>query len=97
MDEVITWFISHIDVIGAAVFGSFIYFLNSDEHPTKKKIASTLSGLFMAIVFAPPICEHFGVIKLDFLLAGVFGLSGRWAVDIVMAIVRKLTKTKFGV
>lgn len=98
MDVLIYWILEHLAVLAAATFGAFIYYLRSDETPTKKKFASTLSGLFMALILAQPICDRLDVMKdLDFVLAGIFGLSGRWAVDMTLTIVHKFTKNKFGV
>lgn len=84
----------HIVIFGA--IGALIYFIGSDESPLKKKLYSTFSGLFMAILFSDFIADNLNVSNLDWAIAGILGWSGRWTVDLAIAVRGKLAKSKVG-
>lgn len=97
MNQIKQWLDHNIDILFAAVACAIIYFLLSEEETKKKKLSSTISGLIMAVVFAPAIAELLSAVEYDYIIAAVLAVSGRWPVDVIRKIAKKFTKNKFGV
>lgn len=97
MEEMITlWVHTYIDVIITSILGGIAYFLWSKERPTKKKLASAVIGVIIALVCAPPITEYLDYVKYDALIAFFISVSGRWVLESGLEIRDKLKKDKFG-
>ena len=50
----------------------------------------------MAILFSDFIADNLNVSSLDWAIAGILGWSGRWTVDLAIAVRDKLGKSKIG-